>query len=253
MKIKIQNIEFAYNGSAVLKNMSAEISKGQFLALVGPNGSGKSTLMKCINGILKTRKGVINIDSNSINNISPKQLAKQMAYVPQSSKPNSSLNVFDTILLGRKPYINFKPKKRDIAIVKHIIDKLKLQDICFKDFSKLSGGQQQIVLVARALAQDAEIILLDEPTSNLDIKHQLDVLDLLKSFTDDGLTVIIAIHDINMAVKYANKIIMLKDGEIFAHGGKEIIKPENLKTLYDVNLKVFKDNDDLYIIPDSNR
>ena len=249
MKIKIQNIEFAYNGSPVLKNINAEIAKGDFVALVGPNGSGKSTLMKNINRVLKSQKGKIYVNSKLLDDISDKQLAKEMAYVPQSSKPNSGLNVFDTILTGRKPYINFKPKKRDIATVKKIIQQLKIEDISFKDFSKLSGGQQQIVLIARALAQDADVILLDEPTSNLDIKNQLEVLELLKSFTKEGITIIVAIHDINMAVKFADKFLMLKKGEVFNFGGKELIEKTVLKNLYDVNLKVFNDEEHLYVVP----
>lgn len=249
MRIKIKNIEFRYNSIPVLKDITANIDKGDMVALVGPNGSGKSTLIKCINKILMPQKGTIFIDDNFIDNIPSVELAKKMAYVPQSENKSIGVNVFDMVLTGRKPYINWRPSKNDLDITADIIKTLQIQDIAMKDLNKLSGGQQQMVYIARALAQQPCILLLDEPTANLDIKHQLEILELLKGFSGEGIIVVIALHDINMAIRYANKFIMLKEGNIFATGGKEVITQENVENLYNVNVRLISENKQVYIVP----
>ncbi len=249
MKISINNIEFSYNGTPVLKNIDCKINKGDFITIVGPNGSGKSTLIKCINGILKPRKGTVLISDKDIKEHPKNDLAKCMAYVPQNNHKQTPVSVFDTVLLGRKPYINWKPSASDIKITADIIEQLKIETISMKDINKLSGGQQQTVFIARALAQETDILLLDEPTANLDIKHTIEIMDILKKLCDKGLTVIIALHDINLATRYASRIIMLKEGEIFAHGGKEIINEDNLENLYDIKVQLIESNNNLHIIP----
>jgi len=250
MKIIIHDIEFSYNGIPVLKNVNNRFEKGDFVALVGPNGSGKSTLIKCLNGILKVQKGAVLIDNKAINFFTSNDLARKIAYVPQSENKNTVLTVFDTVLLGRKPFINWKPARRDLDKTAEIIKMLHLDHVAMKDFNKLSGGQQQTVLIARALAQEPEILLLDEPTANLDIKHQIEVLEILKSLSEKGITIIIALHDINTAVRYASKIMMLKEGKVFACGGRETITEQNIERLYDIKVKIIKDNNHFFIVPD---
>jgi iron complex transport system ATP-binding protein len=249
MKITIQNIEFSYNGVPALENINSRFEKGDFVALVGPNGSGKSTFIKCINGILKVQKGTVLINDKTIESYSPKGLSREMAYVPQSENKKAVLNVFDVALLGRKPYINWKPSGHDLKITAEVLKTLHLEHIAMKDFNKLSGGQQQSVYIARALVQEPGILLLDEPTANLDIKHQVEVLELLKTLSYKGITVIIALHDINLALRYATGIIMLKEGRIFASGGKEIITEENIENLYDIKVKIIRDRNDVFIVP----
>ncbi|MGD2034557.1 MAG: ABC transporter ATP-binding protein [Bacteroidales bacterium] len=249
MKIRIHNIEFSYNGSPVLKGIHSCINKGDFVALVGPNGSGKSTLIKCINRILKVKKGTVLVDDRSIHSFTIKELAREMAYVPQNEFRNSSLNVFDTVLLGRKPYIHWKPSDRDLVITADILKTLHLGPVAMKEVNKLSGGQQQTVYIARALAQEPEILLLDEPTASLDLKHQIEVLDLLKTLSQKGITIIIALHDINMAVRYASRYMMLKDGKIFSGGGKETITEENIENLYDIKVRIIRDNGHIFVVP----
>ncbi|RQW03366.1 ABC transporter ATP-binding protein, partial [candidate division KSB1 bacterium] len=186
MKISIQHITFSYNGTPTLADIDFAIAPGELVALVGPNGSGKSTLIKCINGILKTPKGVIEIEGKAIEQYSPMELASEIAYIPQNENRQSTLNVFDMVLLGRKPYINWKPSKNDLQVVAETIKSLHIEGIATKPFNKLSGGQQQTVYMARALAQQPKILLLDEPTSNLDMQHQLEVLELLKKYVAKG-------------------------------------------------------------------
>lgn len=249
MKITIQNITFSYNGIPALENINYKFEKGDFIALVGPNGSGKSTLIKCLNGILKVQKGTVLIDDKTIQSYTPGELAREMAYVPQSENKKAVLNVFDIVLIGRKPYINWKPARHDLEITAEILNTLHLDHIAMRDFNKLSGGQQQTVYIARALAQEPDILLLDEPTANLDIKHQIEVLELLRTLSYKGITVIIALHDINLALRYATKTMMLKEGRIFACGGKETITEKNIENLYDIKVKIVKDNEDVFIIP----
>jgi iron complex transport system ATP-binding protein len=250
MNIRILDIEFSYNGTPALSAVTGEISKGGFLALVGPNGSGKSTLIKCINGILKVRKGTVLIDEQPLQSIRPADLAHHLGYVPQNEPRNIPLKVFDTVLLGRKPYINWKPSERDIEITAQIIKSLNLENLSMKDVNKLSGGQQQTVFIARALAQEPDVLLLDEPTANLDIRHQVEVMELLKRLSEKGLTVIIAIHDINMALRYATEMMMLKDGHIFANGGKEIVNKANIEALYGIKVNVLHYSGNVFIVPD---
>lgn len=250
MKITIQDIEFSYNGSPVLENVNSRFENGDFVALTGPNGSGKSTLLKCLNGILKVRKGAVLIDEKPVSTYTPNELAREMAYVPQSENKKAVLNVFDIVLLGRKPYINWKPGDHDLKVTAEILKLLHLEHLAMRDFNKLSGGQQQTVYIARALAQEPDILLLDEPTANLDIRHQTEVLDILKGLSHKGITIIIALHDINMAVRYASKIMMLRGGKVFAVGGREIITEENLHNLYDIKVKILENDNELFIIPD---
>lgn len=250
MKIRIHDIEFSYNGTPALTAVTGTIAKGDFVALVGPNGSGKSTLIKCINGILKIRKGAVLIDEQTLTSIRPEALARHMGYVPQNEPRNLPLTVFDTVLLGRKPYINWKPAANDLEVTARVIKALHLEHLSMKDVSKLSGGQQQTVFIARALAQEPDVLLLDEPTANLDIRHQIEVMELLKKLSGKGLTVIVAIHDINMAARYANGLMMLKEGRIFAHGGKEIINQDNIEKLYGIKVNVLHNGNHIFIFPD---
>ncbi|MBN2522886.1 MAG: ABC transporter ATP-binding protein [Bacteroidales bacterium] len=247
MKISIHDIEFSYNGTPVLEDITCTIEKGDFITLVGPNGSGKSTLIKCMNGILRPHKGTVLVNDQSLP--SPDELAKKMAYVPQSENKKTSLSVFDTVLLGRKPYIHWKPSKHDLIITADILKSLHLGSLAMKEVNKLSGGQQQAVFIARALAQEPSILLLDEPTANLDIKHQIEVLDLLKSLSNQDITIVIALHDINMAIRYAGKIMMLKEGKIFAYGGKETVTEQHIESLYDIKVHIIRDMENIFIVP----
>ncbi len=252
VKIELQNLDFGYNGNLVLKNISHQFEKGKLISIVGPNGSGKSTLLKCIDRILKVQKGRILIDAVEISKFKANELAKKIAYVPQSEGGTFPASVFDTVLLGRKPHIQWSPKNDDLKITAATLEKLDLEGISQKSINKLSGGQRQRVFIARALAQQPEILLLDEPTANLDLKHQLEVLKLLKDLSSQGITVIVAIHDLNLALQFSDHFILLKSGELFACGGKEIISNHTIENLYDVKVNVIHNNGDHFIIPKTN-
>lgn len=250
MKITFREVEFSYDKTPVLKHISGEITKGDFVALVGPNGSGKSTLIKCLNGLLRVDKGAVYLDEKNLTSFNADQLARKIAYVPQAEQKSVPMKVFDMALIGRKPYINWRPRKKDLEITAGVLEKLHLGEVAMKEVNKLSGGQQQRVYIARALTQEPEILLLDEPTANLDLKHQMEVLELLQSLTNQGITVVMAMHDINMASLYCTHFLMMKNGRIFADGGREIFTAENVEELYEVNVRTIHENGSVFIVPE---
>ncbi len=247
--IDIRNIVFSYNVQPVLQDVCCRIDTGDFVALAGPNGSGKSTLIKCVNGILKPQSGTISVDGQPVAHYSPNAMARIIAYVPQSQRRQQATTVFDTVLMGRKPFISWKPATSDLDITADILRRLNIGHLSMKRTNELSGGQQQTVMIARALAQEPKILLLDEPTANLDIRHQLEVLELLKTLSQKGITILIAIHDINMAIRYASRIMMLKDGRIFAYGDKSVVTTENIENLYGIRADIIDQGEYLYIVP----
>lgn len=249
MKVLINDLEFSYPSAQILKGITTEINQGEFVVLFGPNGSGKSTLMKCMNKILNPQSGYVEVEGKPVAQYSHLDLAKKIAYVPQNEVKVTGIKVFDMILSGRKPYISWKPSDRDYAIVLDVIKSLKLEKIAMKDISALSGGQQQMVYIARAIAQEPKILLLDEPTSALDVKHQLEIMELLKSLSNKGITIIVTLHDINLATKYADKYLMLQNGKLYAEGCKKILTERHLEQLYGVKVRILNDKDDFFIVP----
>ena len=250
MKLKLNKIKFRYNSTPVLDKVTLKLNCGEVLAVVGPNGSGKSTLLKCIDQILKPQSGAIMIDDKIITDYKKEDIAKNMGYVPQSNGRSFPATVFDTILLGRKPHIRWAPSSGELKVVSKVIDSLDLGDLALRDINELSGGQRQKVIIGRALAQEPSILLLDEPTANLDLKHQLEVLKLVREQADKGVSAIIAIHDLNLALRYGDKILMLDKGRVFAAGGLEVLNPENIESVYDVKVRVIKDSGRILVIPE---
>jgi iron complex transport system ATP-binding protein len=240
MKLTINKLSFNYTGIQVLKDVELEVGLGEMLSIVGPNGSGKSTLLKCINRILKTKQNTVLIDGKDTSKLNLKELSKIMGYVPQSSTSTFAFTVFDVVLMGRKPYIHWKLSERDNEIVAEMLDFLGIGELAMRYFNELSGGEQQKVIVARALAQQPQILLLDEPTSSLDIKHQLEILCMLRSLTQSKeRSVIVTMHDLNLASRFSDRMIMLKQGKIFASGTPEsVLTEENIEKVYGISCKV---------------
>ena len=239
MSIKVNELNFSYSEEdEVLKDINFTLNDNEILGIVGPNGSGKSTLLKNINGILEPRTGNIKLNGKPIGKLSREDVAKIVGYVPQNESKEFPSTVFDTVLLGRKPYINWKPTSEDLKKVSNIIKLLGLQELSMRDIKQLSGGQKQKVMVARSLAQDPDILLLDEPTSDLDLKHQLEVLKIIEEQVKNGRSAVLAIHDLNLAGRYCDKILMLNNGEVYDFGGPEILSRENIETVYGVKVSV---------------
>jgi iron complex transport system ATP-binding protein len=250
VKLEIDGVHFNYQSQSVLEDVNFRLDYGEVLALIGPNGSGKSTLLKCINRILKPQVGSILINGDLTTGYHQQELAQCVGYVPQEESKSFPTTVFETIMMGRKPYINFKAQDEDLEIVAEIIEELGLEDIAQRNINQLSGGQQQKLLVGRALAQQPEVLLLDEPTSNLDLKHQLEILNLIQAQIKDNISSVLALHDLSLAARYSDKIIILKDGKIFAAGGLEVLTPENLEAVYEVEVSVADVGGRKIIIPE---
>ncbi len=249
MKLEINGLQFSYNSTPVLEDVSFGVKKGEMLTIIGPNASGKTTLLKCINNILKPQKGTILIDDKSLNHLSMTEIAREMGHVPQAGSESFPTTVFDTVLMGRKPHGSWKPSEKDLETVSNTISRLDLEHIAMKNIGEISGGQKQKVLIARAIAQDPDILLLDEPTSSLDLKHQLEVLNVVNKQTDNGISVVMTMHDLNLASRYSSKILMLKEGKIFAAGGKEILCEENIRSVFGVEVNIMRDSTNQVIIP----
>ncbi|ACV24227.1 ABC transporter ATP-binding protein [Methanocaldococcus fervens] len=235
MILSVDGVEFAYRSRKVLNNIKFKVNRGEVVSILGVNGAGKSTLLKCINRILKPKRGTILIDNFDINKLNGLELAKKVGYVPQRAERNF-LTVFDTVLLGRKPHIKWEVSEKDLEITHKVLKLLNLEDYALRYTNELSGGELQKVIIARALVQEPQILLLDEPTNNLDLKNQLEVMKLIRDVSkSQNIASIVVMHDLNLALRFSDKFIMLKDGIIYAEGDKSIITPENIKAVYGVD------------------
>ncbi len=251
MKLRVSDVTFEYDSRPVLEDVSLAVDAGEVLGVVGPNGAGKSTLLQTLNRILTPKAQAISVDGTPIEALSRDALAKTMGYVPQRDEEGFPSTVFDTVLMGRKPYIDWTPDEADLEQVRSVIARLGLEALAMRDVQSLSGGQRQKVLIARALAQDPEVLLLDEPTSDLDLYHQLDVLDVIREQAADGIAAVMAIHDLNMAARYSDKLVVLKDGQVYASGGPEILTEGTLEAVYEVEATVRTDGDHRVILPEA--
>lgn len=246
--LNVNNLYFKYKDD-ILKNVCFDVEKGTFTALLGVNGAGKSTLLKNINKILKPYKGSVLIEGKSTENVSKNDMAKNVSYTAQNND-SSRMTVYDSILIGRKPYIKFQATKKDHNIVCEIIDYLDLKEYALRYTNELSGGEFQKVVIARALAQEPKILLLDEPTSSLDLRNQLDVMDMVRKYcAKKGIAAIVSIHDINLSLRYADKFILMDEGSVYGYGGLEIITPENIKKIYSVEVELYTTANQVFIVP----
>lgn len=251
IKLQAKDIIFGYDSNPVLDNVNFEIAPSRLVTIVGPNGSGKSTLIKCMDRIVSPQGGSILIDRKDVTKMSRMDVARYLSYVPQSSIRIFPTNVFDTILMGRRPHIGWLGSDGDEEKVWDVLRLLNIERLAMSNFNELSGGQQQKVLIARALVQEAEVMLLDEPTSNLDIWHQLDVMNIIRDVVKKReITAIMALHDLNLASTYSDRIIMMKRGRIVAAGDPtSVITAENIASVYRVEAAVRSLSDRPMIIP----
>ena len=250
MMIDIDGVGFSYSSTPVLKDVTASIEGPGFVSILGPNGVGKSTLIHCINKILTPTGGTVFIDGADVKGISIKDLAKEVGYVPYSANDTFPLSVVDTVLMGRHPHSKWGSLNDDLDMVYSTLSLLGISDLAMRPFNELSAGQHQKVMLARGLVQEPKILLLDEPTSNLDVRHQIGVAKMLRKLAiEKNILVIMICHDINIAAKYSDKIILLSGGSIFAMGTPaEVITKENLKEVYGVFSEIVDDDGAPHVI-----
>ena len=241
--IVIKDLSFSYSkNKEVLNNINFKINEGDFVMLIGPNGNGKTTLLKCIDNLLNINKGAIFVNDKDIKDYKRNDLSKLIGYVPQVLE-FADMSVFDTILLGRTPFIKFEATDKDYEIVSNLINKFSLQDVALKNVNSLSGGERQKVAIARLLAGETRILLFDEPTSNLDIKNQFEVMNEIKKLSkEEKLTIIVTMHDMNLAIRYGTTFVLLKDGKIAKSGDENIITKETIKDIFDIDVNILDIN-----------
>lgn len=249
MNIKTENINVTLEKNNILKGINIEVDNKEFVGIIGPNGSGKSTLLKCIYRILKPSEGVIKLDGIDMKNISIKESSKKLSVLSQHNNYNFDFTVKEIVLMGRAPYKKFmeRDNKEDYDIVNDALEKVDMLEFKDRSFQSLSGGEQQRVILARALAQKPKCLILDEPTNHLDIKYQLSLLNIVKSL---NLTIISAIHDLNIASMYCDRLFVMKNGRIVGMGTpQEVLTKEFIKEIYDIDVEIVYDSKgDMHIL-----
>lgn len=238
MEILAKNIKKSIGNKEILQQINLDVKNKEFLGIIGPNGSGKSTFLKCVYRILKPTSGEIFFNGKNIDELSFRQTALDLAVVAQHNFYSFDFNVLDVVLMGRSPHkkILERDNKKDYDIAYKSLEIVGLKDFAERSFTTLSGGEQQRVILARALTQETESLILDEPTNHLDIKYQLQIMDIVKSL---NLTVIAAIHDLNIAAMYCDRLVALKDGQIVGAGKpKDLLTEKFIKDLYEVDTQI---------------
>lgn len=252
MNIRIENLSFSYRRNVVLEDVNLEIPSGALCALMGANGAGKTTLLKSINGILKPQVGSVFADGEDVLALSAKARARLIGYVPQNAQAGESgLNVMETVLSGRVPHMRGRLSAQDREIAEAAIEELALTDYALRPLNQLSGGERQRVFIARAIAQQPKIMLLDEPTNNLDMRFQIDVMERIRAMASrQGMTVVTILHDLNLAIAYADQAAFLKDGCIFACGEpRALLSKERIMDIFGVELDFAALNGVKYAVP----
>lgn len=253
--LNVDGIECRYGSVKVLENVSFTVKEGDFVGILGPNGSGKTTLLKSISRTLKPYRGTILLNEADIYSLKSVDVAKQLAVVPQDSNIGFNFAALDIVLMGRNPHMSrFQMESsKDMAIAKKAMLLTNTWQFAERPINELSGGERQRVIIARALAQEPKILLLDEPLTHLDIINQLEIMDLVKSLCDNEKLIVLAVfHDLNLAARYCTSAIMLKKGKIFAAGSlEEVLTSENIKSVFDVDAIVKKHlvTNSLFVIP----
>ncbi len=234
--VELKNVSFSYNGQKVLKKVSFVLDKGDFVGLVGPNGSGKSTLLKVIDGLLVPDEGEALLAGKPVQQFAKKSLARKVAMVPQGFNLDFNFTVEEVIEMGR-----YARKGKGNFDLGGLIKRLEIENLKGRFFTELSGGERQKVILAQSLAQEPELLLLDEPASHLDVSYQLKLFAFLKKLNDDGLTILCVIHDLNLALLYFEKLMMLSEGELVGWGNSEdVLSPEQIESAYGVRAYVHR-------------
>lgn len=241
MSVEVRNLSFSYGDRPVLYDISFKVGKGEFLSILGPNGVGKSTLFRCVLGLLSGYTGQVLVDGVDARSFSIREAAKHIAYIPQSSHPIFNYSVFDIILMGRTSGLSTfrSPKKADTEICQWAMEKVGITRLRDRCFHRLSGGEQQLVLIARALVQKAPILMLDEPTANLDFGNQLLVLEQARNLAREGYTVIQTTHHPEQSFMFSDRILTIQKGRVLTEGTPEqVLTEDTIRALYGVDVNV---------------
>jgi len=247
--LAFENVTAGYGDEPVVIDVSFSIDDGEVVSLLGPNGVGKTTLLKTAVGLHTPSSGTVKVDGTPVTNLSRNDLAKRMGYVPQKEENSMPSTVFETLLMGRKPYMGVRPSDKDRDIVSTVLEELGLAELAMRDVRSLSGGQFQKVTVARAFVQQPEALVLDEPTSNLDIRYEQEVLTAIREWAQEGHVVLQAMHDLSVALRFSDRFVFLSDDGVHAIGGPEVVTAEVIESVYGVPVEIVETGDGKFVSP----
>ena len=248
--LEARGLAFSYSADApVLEDVSAQITPGSFLAILGINGSGKSTLMACLDDMLKPSAGSVLIGGADLSALSREERARRIAFVAQHSHAGR-LTVYDALLLGRKPYSRSAPTEADFDVVDEVLARMHLDELALRYVDELSGGEYQKVIIARAFVQQTDVLLLDEPTNNLDMANQAEVMELVRRAVDEqGIAAAAVMHDINLALRFCDRFVMIKSGLVAAAGGIEVVTEQAVRDVYGVSVDIIEHRGVRVVVP----
>ncbi len=245
MNLSVEDVRFSYGTVTVLDGVTIDgIDPGKITATIGPNAAGKTTLFKCIAGLLKP-EGSILLGGKDVRQHSREEITRKVGYLPQESPVNAVLTVFEAVLLARKHTMSWRVSEEDLRAVAQILEDLDIEELSTRFLNELSGGQKQMVSIAQALVREPRVLLMDEPTSSLDLQRQLEVLDLIRQVTSDReIITLISLHDLNLAARFAAYFVVLDQGTVYSlGGGRQVLTPEMLRDVYGVTATVLTSPD----------
>lgn len=239
-ELAVSGLRFGYGGEPVLTDVTFTLDRPELVCVIGPNGVGKTTMVKCINRILRPQAGRVTLDGEDVLSMRLMDLARRMAFVPNRMDHVFRSSVAEAVLMGRFPFAQWANSDRDLEVADAAMDALDLQALAHRDVSELSSGQLQKVLIARGLAQEPRVLILDEPTSNLDVRHQMEVMGFLKGYAArEGVIVLMVCHDLNLTAMFADRVLMVHGGGVFADGGPwDVMTESNIRDVYGVESRV---------------
>jgi iron complex transport system ATP-binding protein len=253
-EVHIDSVRYAYDSDRlVLKGVSAVVPEGDFCGIIGPNGSGKTTLLKCISGYLKPQTGRVTVGGCDVAAMSVREVARRMALVQQHASIEYDFTVMDIVMTGRNPHLGRlkSESEQDYIIANDALSRAGIAHLKDRLVTTLSGGEWQLMVLARALTQQADIMLLDEPVTGLDIRHQVQVMSTIRRIAGErGISVVCVLHDLNLALRYCRSVVLLKNGEIYAQGAPDaVLTRGNVETVYETPVHVLEQDGELFILP----
>ncbi len=249
MTLDVRDIRIGYDGRMVLHGLDFQVKQGQVLTIIGPNGVGKTTLLRCINAMLKPQTGTVLIENADVFKMRAGEIAKRMGYVAQRNDAGR-MTAFDAVLLGRKPHLRWRVSDEDLRKVDAALNQLDLKHLALRHIDEMSGGELQKVCIARALVQEPAVLLLDEPTSSLDLKNQLEILRIIQHIVHEHqLTAVMTMHDLNIAIRFSDALLCLKDGSIFFCGNCDELTAEIVQQVYGIDVDILCHLGNTLIIP----
>lgn len=248
--LDLMGLSFQYKTQPVFQDVTLSAKGGQILSLVGPNGAGKTTLLKCINRLHTPSAGKIHVNGKDVHDMTRLELARKVAYVPQFDQAKFPISVFDAVMLGRRPHLEWRATQKDLDAVFDILCRMDIDNLANKSLDQMSGGERQKVMLAKAIVQEPDVLLLDEPTTFLDMGYQLKIMQFVRDLVDQQqICAVITTHELNYALHYSDSIAILKDGKIIANGAPEMVTSETIREVYGVEANIRQENGRPFLVP----